>query len=110
MVLAQTFFRKSENTDTVSKEELFILFRVFQSRPIHSATFLLASMNIIANSTRGYIHVGGIVTFIALTIGLPNKVTHLTPLREFTLVDINHCLNRKFIRVKRPNEFGIFDS
>lgn len=72
MVLEQTFFGKSENTDTVSKEELFIMFNVFQSCLIHYATFLLASLNTIANSTRGYIHVGGIVTTIALNIGHRN--------------------------------------
>lgn len=107
MVLAQTFFEKNENTDTINKEEPFIMFTVFQSRPIHSATFLLSSLNTIANSTREYIHVGEIVTSIALAIGLCDQVIHLTPLRELTLIDVNQWLNKKLVRVKRPNEFEL---
>lgn len=107
MVLEKTFFGKSENTVIVSKEELFIMFSVFQSRPIHYASFLLASLNTIANSARGCIHVGGIVTSIVLAIGLHNQVTHLNPLRELILIDVNHCLSRQFVRVRRPNKFEL---
>ena len=49
MVLAQTFFRMSEATDTVSKEEPFIMFSVFQSCPFHYAPFMLTNMSTITN-------------------------------------------------------------
>lgn len=52
MGLAQIFFGKSENTDAVSKEELYIMFSVFQSRPVSSATFLLVNLDAITNSTK----------------------------------------------------------
>lgn len=83
------------------------MFSVFQSHPIHYATFLLANLNTIANSTRGYIHVGGIITSIAIVVGLQNQVTHLTLMQEFTLIDINHYLNGKLMRFRILNEFKL---
>lgn len=68
MVLAQTFYGKSGSIDKVSKEELFIMFSIFQYRPVNFAASLLANPDVIANSKRGDIFVSGIVTSIALAI------------------------------------------
>lgn len=72
MVLAQIFFGKSDNIDTISKEELFIMLYIFQSLPVYYVAFLLANLDLIAKSTRGNIFFGGIVTSIALVVGLRN--------------------------------------
>lgn len=83
------------------------MFSVFQSRPIHSTSLLYANLNNIANSIRGYIHVGEIATSVAIDVELLNQVTHLTHMQEFTLIDINHYINRQLMRARTPNEFNL---
>lgn len=73
MVLAHTFFGKSDNNDIVSKEELFIMLCVFKFGPVHYDAFLLVNLDTIAKSTRGIIFFSGIVTSIALVVGLQIK-------------------------------------
>lgn len=107
MVLAQTFFGRCENMELVSKEDLFIIFSVFQSRPINSAAFLLSSLDKIANSTRGYILVGGKITHIALALGLNNQIENLVLIHGHNLIDIEHCLNKSLVRREGSNEFKI---
>lgn len=107
MVLTQTFFGRSENTDTITKEELFIMFSVFQSRPINSTTFLFANLDKISQSTQGPILVGEIATSITFVVGLQNQVAHLVPVRSHNLIDINHFLNKALIRVRGPNEYQL---
>lgn len=70
MVLAKTLFGKCENITTVSKEELFIIFCVLQSKPVNAATFMLASLDRIAKKTHRTILVEGLATMIASVIGL----------------------------------------
>lgn len=70
MVLAHTLFGKCENITIVSKEELIILFCVFQSRHINTVTFMLASLDIISQAVVKPILIRGLVTMIVVTIGL----------------------------------------
>lgn len=69
------------------------MFIIFQFCPIYFAALLLAKLNTKASSARGYIHVGGIITSIAIAIGLLNQVTYLTNMQGFIMIDINHYLN-----------------
>lgn len=107
MVVAQIFFRKEENVGPISKEEMFIMFSVFQSRPINFAAFLLACLDNVDNSITRNIYVGGTVTHIALTLGLYNQVAYLAHIYGYNLLDLDHCLNRGLVRREGPNEFKI---
>lgn len=98
MVVAQTFFGKAENIGQVSKEEVYFMFNVFQSRPINSEAFLLACLDKVANSIIGNIYVGVTVTHIALALGLRNQVARLTPIYGYNLLDLDHCINRGLVR------------
>lgn len=44
MILAYTLFGKLESSAIVPRDELFIMFCVFQSRPVNVATFMLANL------------------------------------------------------------------
>lgn len=57
MILAQTFFGRSETDELVSTEEIFFLFCITQSRPIESGTFLIENLELTSKSTEGPIHV-----------------------------------------------------
>ena len=54
-------------------------------------------------------HVGGKVTHIAYAICLRNKLTHLVPHIGFTLLDMDHCLEKGMVRwvYFRINEYKI---
>lgn len=102
MVLAHTLFRRCENMEPFTKEKLFIIFSVFQSRLINSATFLLSSLYKISNSTRGFILVGGVVTHIALALGLRNQITHLVPICSHNLIEIEYSFYKKTSKARGP--------
>lgn len=77
MMLAQTFFGRSENREPISAKEIFFLFCITQSRPIESDTSVIKNLNRIALSTIGLIHVGGTITHISYALGLLNQLSHL---------------------------------
>lgn len=52
-ILAHTLLGKEENITSVSRDELFIMFCVFQSQPINVATFMLSNLDRIAQNTNG---------------------------------------------------------
>lgn len=52
----------------------------------------------ISRSPTGPIHVGGVVAQIAHTIKLQNKLTHLIPYCGFSLLDLNHYLEKGMVR------------
>ena len=41
---------------------------------------------------------GGTVTHIAYALGLLKQLSHLVPYCGYTLIDINHCLDRGLVR------------
>lgn len=59
MILAYTLFGKSESSTIVSRDELFIMFCVFQSRPFNVAAFMLANLDRISRATHCPILIGG---------------------------------------------------
>ena len=65
MLLSFSFFGKPQNDTLVSKEELFIMFCVFRSRPVIGTSFMLARLLSIAQAPHGPISVGVLVTMIA---------------------------------------------
>lgn len=98
MMLAQTFFGRSENREPVSAEEIFFLFCITQSRPVESATFLIENLEHIALSTVGPIHVGGTITHIAYALSLLNQLSHLVPYYGYTLIYLDHCIDLGLVR------------
>lgn len=88
MILAYTLFGKPESSTSVSRDELFILFCIFQSRPVNVATFMLANLYKIAHTTHGPILIGGQVTMIAATLALRTTLSLLTPIGGIKLMDI----------------------
>ncbi|KAI5414228.1 hypothetical protein KIW84_058388 [Lathyrus oleraceus] len=104
---AQTFFGKARNIDPVSREELFFIFSLFQSRPINFAAFLLTSLYRVANKVIENIYVDGTVTHIAIASGLCNQIALLTPCCGHDLIDIDHCMISRLVRREGPNEYNI---
>lgn len=51
MILAYTIFGKEENITSVSRDEIFIIFCVFQSRSVNATTFMLANLDRIGHAT-----------------------------------------------------------
>lgn len=98
MILAQTFFGKSETDEHVSAEEIFMLFCTTQSRPVASRNFLIDNLNLTVRSSEGPIHVGEIVTHITYTLSLISKLSHLISCSGCTLIDLNHCLDCGLVR------------
>lgn len=78
MILAHTFLGKSDIDTHVSVEEILFLFCITQSCPVASRNFLIDNLNLTTNSSEGLIHVGGIVSHIASSLGLDRKLVHLT--------------------------------
>lgn len=98
MILARTFFGKSETDDHVSAEEIFMLFCTTLSRLIASVNFLINNLNLTSRSPEGPIYVGGTVTRIAYALGLFSKLSHLTDHCGYTLIDLDHCLDCGLMR------------
>ena len=48
MVAAQTFFGKAKNIGPISKEEVFLMFSIFQSRSVYFVSFLMADLDKVA--------------------------------------------------------------
>lgn len=92
MVATQPFFGKVENIGPISKEEVFLLFSIFQSHSVHSVE---------------NIYVIGMVTHIAIALGLRNKVAHLEPFYSYNLINIERCLNRGLVRQEGSNTYKI---
>lgn len=107
MVAAQTFFRKTENIGPVSKEEVFLIFSIFQSRSVHSDDFLMACLAKIVAQVVENFYVGGMVTHISIALGIRSRVAHLEPLCGYNLINIEHDLNRGLVRQERPNTYKI---
>ncbi|KAI5442121.1 hypothetical protein KIW84_011261 [Lathyrus oleraceus] len=91
----------------MSREELFFIFSIFQSKPINSAAFLLAILARVSNQKIENIYVSGIVTHIDITLGLCNQVAHLTHWCEYELIDTYHCLNSRLVRREETTEYNI---
>lgn len=97
IILTHTFFGKSETDEHVSAEEISMLFCTTQSRPIASGNFLIDNLNLTVRSSEGPIHVGGTVTRIAYSLGLFRKLSHLTSHYGYTLIDLDHYLDRGLV-------------
>lgn len=74
MILAQTFFGRSEGSEPISAEELMFLCRAAESKLVEYGTFLIANLDGISRSTECPIHVGGTVTHIAYVLNLQNQL------------------------------------
>lgn len=61
----------------------------------------------IINQVIKHIYVDGLVTYIAITLGLRNQISHLNPFCGYNLLDIEHCLSRGLVRRDEPNTFKI---
>lgn len=80
MILAYTLFGKPESSTIVSRDELFIMLCVFQSRLVNVVTFMLGNLDRIANATHGPILIGGHVIMISIALTLRTALSRLTPL------------------------------
>ena len=107
MILAFTLFGKPQNDTLVSKEELFIMFCVFQYRPVVGASFMIARLLSIAQAPHGPICVGGLVTMIAKALFSREPLSCLTPAGNYTPLDLTLCFNVGMIRCLEPNQFQL---
>ncbi|KAI5443202.1 hypothetical protein KIW84_012023 [Lathyrus oleraceus] len=98
MILAHSFLGRPDVETLLSEKEIFLLFCASQSRPVGCGNFLLCSLNGVSRSTEGVIHVGGIITQIAVTLGLSRKLLHLRTYCGYTTMDIDFCLTRGLMR------------
>ena len=69
-ILAHTVFGRGESTSTVNMRELYIINCLFEPREVHTAAFMLAHMDMIANAPSGGIAFGGLITSLAYALGL----------------------------------------
>ncbi|WJX12927.1 DNA (cytosine-5)-methyltransferase [Trifolium repens] len=102
MILAHTIFGKPKNDIAVTKEELFIMFRASQGRPVNIATFILANFDRIIEHTNRRICISDFVTLLARAIGhhthLDQCVSFGAPLSSrFRYMDIPFCFDRNLI-------------
>ncbi|CAJ2670172.1 hypothetical protein L195_g018629 [Trifolium pratense] len=107
MIIAHTFFGKAMNNTTVSQAELFMMFCVYQNRPINAATFLLTNFVRIIEEPTHPISIGGFVTFLARAIGLHTPLSKIVPLGGMQPMDLNLCFNYHMIGNLGPNEFQL---
>ena len=98
MILAHSFLGRPDAETLLSEEEIFLLFCASQSRPVACGNFLLYSLSGISRSTEGVIHVGGIITQIAVALGLSRKLLQLLTYCGYTTMDIDFCLTRGLMR------------
>lgn len=89
MILAHSFLGRLDAETLLSEEEIFLLFCVSQSRPVACGKFLPCGLNSVARSFEGVIHVEGIVTQIAIALGLSRKLLHLRTFCGYTTMDID---------------------
>lgn len=80
---------------------------IFHNHPVNSAHFLLRNFKRVIKQKVDDIYVGGVVTHIAIALGLQSKVAHLTPTWEFNLLDMDYCLNYDLVRREGSDEFKI---
>lgn len=104
-VLAHTIFGRGDSSGNVNSEELYFIDAVFRPRWIHSAAFMLAKMQKIATATTGAIAIGGLITSLAIAMGLENEVATLDPIPATTPLDQNSCLAQKLIKYKGQSEY-----
>ncbi|KAI5420284.1 hypothetical protein KIW84_044174 [Lathyrus oleraceus] len=76
-VAAQTFLGKAKNIGAVSKEEVFLIFSIFQSRSEHFVAFLTENLAKIIAQVVEDIHVGGIITHIAIALATKSGISNL---------------------------------
>lgn len=109
MILAQTFFGRSEGREPISADKLLFLCCVSESEPVESGTFLIVNLDGVARSTEGPIHAGGTVTQRAYALKIQNQLSHLAPYCGFTLLDIEYCLDHGLVRrvYFRINEYKL---
>lgn len=107
MILAYTVFGKEENITSVFRDKVFIIFCVFQSRPVNVVTFMLANLDRIAHATHRPILIGGLLTMIVATISLRIPLSHLTPLGGIRLMNIVFCFSHGIIRNLGHNEYDL---
>lgn len=93
---------KSDNTYIISKKELFIIFCVFQSRPVHSTTFLLFHLNKMDKQRTWNIYFCGLITSITLSVSLWYPFARLVSLGGITSLDIDLCITQ--VRIHQPNQ------
>lgn len=101
------FFGKVRNIGPVSREKLFFMFRIFQSRPINSVIFLPTDLDRVVNQKIKNIYVGGTVTHLAIALDLHNQIAILITWCGYDLLDIYHCLNYSLVRREGSNEYKI---
>lgn len=80
---------------------------IFHDHPMNSAHFLLRNFKRVIKQKVDDIFIGGIITHIAIILGLRSKVAHLTPTWEFNLLDIKQCLNYDLVGREGPDTFNI---
>jgi hypothetical protein len=88
MILAHSFLGKPDAETLLSEKKIFLLFCASQSRPVACGNFLLCGLNGVSRSSDGVIHVGGIITQIAIALGLSRKLLHLRTYCGYTTMDI----------------------
>ncbi|KAK2443542.1 hypothetical protein QL285_014632 [Trifolium repens] len=107
MIIAHTIFGKSVNNTAVSREEHFMMFYVFQSRPINAATFLLANFAKIIEDTTRRISIGDFVTFLARAIDLHTPLSRIVLSGGIQPMDITFCFNNHLIGNLGPDQFQL---
>lgn len=104
-VLAQTIFGRGDSSGNVNPKKLYFLDVVFRPRRAHYAEFIFAKMQEIVMVSTSLIAIKGLITSLAITMGLENEVATLEPIRVSWPLDIDSCLAQKLIKVKGQNEY-----
>ncbi|XP_050901105.1 uncharacterized protein LOC127107822 [Lathyrus oleraceus] len=99
-ILAHTLFGKEKNITVVSKDELFIMYCVSQTRPVNAATFMIANLCRITQEDYRPISVGGLVTMITHAMGL-----HYPVVMVIRPMNIRFCVSTGIIRNLGPDVF-----
>src|ERR1044072_1907952 len=104
MIMSFSLFGKPQNDTLMSKEELFIIFCVFRSRPVVGTLFMLARLLSIAQAPHGPICLGGLVTMIVAALFQRERLSRVTPTADHIPMDLSFCFNVGMIRYIERNQ------
>lgn len=103
-ILANNIFSRGDN-GSGNMNELFFIDCVFKPSQVNLATFIIAHMKIISKAKRCNIVIGGVVTSIALAMGLEAEVATLHPLSGIIALNIFSCQAYQTFKTKSFEQY-----
>jgi hypothetical protein len=107
MIIAYTFLGKPVNDQSVTREELFIMFCGSQNRPINAAAFFLDNLANFTQDPTRQIGIGGFVTILARALDLHTPLSQIVLSVSVESMGIHFCFNNHMIGNLGPDAFQL---